>query len=591
MPAMPNAPHFSAETAPVMLHDLPARAAAVWPAAVALTLGDQGLTYGELQAQVVAVAGQLLRHGLARGARVAVYLDKRFETVVAGFAATAAGGVLVPVNPVLKPGQVGHVLRDAGAQVLVTSAARLPALREELAACAELRLVLVCEDAAVADDADTAWPAAPQRVAWAQLLLARPAEATGFQPGDAPGGAGLGQVQPEQDSKPADAADAADAGPLAPPLPRGCESDVAAIFYTSGSTGLPKGVVLSHRNLVAGAQSVAGYLENRASDVLLAVLPLSFDAGFSQLTTGFLVGARVVLLNHLFAADVIKAMAREGVTGITAVPPLYMQLAALDWPAAATARLRYFACTGGRMPPDALQRLRERAPLALPFLMYGLTEAFRSTYLPPAEVDRRPGSMGRAIPNVEILVLREDGSECAVDEPGELVHRGPLVAQGYWRRPAETAERFRPLPAALSAARAGLAQPELAVYSGDTVRRDAQGFLYFVGRRDEMIKTSGYRVSPTEVEACVAGSGLVQEVLAVGRAHASLGQAIVVAALPSERASGDETADTAALLAHCRAELPAYMVPAQVVWVRAPFPRNPNGKLDRQRWKAEHEFL
>jgi acyl-CoA synthetase (AMP-forming)/AMP-acid ligase II len=243
------------------------------------------------------------------------------------------------------------------------------------------------------------------------------------------------------------------------------------------------------------------------------------------------------------------------------------------------------------MPPDALQRLRERAPLALPFLMYGLTEAFRSTYLPPAEVDRRPGSMGRAIPNVEILVLREDGSECAVDEPGELVHRGPLVAQGYWRRPAETAERFRPLPAALSAARAGLAQPELAVYSGDTVRRDAQGFLYFVGRRDEMIKTSGYRVSPTEVEACVAGSGLVQEVLAVGRAHASLGQAIVVAALPSERASGDETADTAALLAHCRAELPAYMVPAQVVWVRAPFPRNPNGKLDRQRWKAEHEFL
>jgi acyl-CoA synthetase (AMP-forming)/AMP-acid ligase II len=241
------------------------------------------------------------------------------------------------------------------------------------------------------------------------------------------------------------------------------------------------------------------------------------------------------------------------------------------------------------MPPDALQRLRERAPLALPFLMYGLTEAFRSTYLPPDEVDRRPGSMGRAIPNVEILVLREDGSECAADEPGELVHRGPLVAQGYWRRPAETAVRFKPLPAALSSVRAGLAQPELAVYSGDTVRRDAQGFLYFVGRRDEMIKTSGYRVSPTEVETCVAGSGLVQEVLAVGRAHDALGQVIVVAALPSARASGDTAADTAALLAHCRAELPAYMVPTLVVWVQQPFPRNPNGKLDRLRWKAEHE--
>jgi acyl-CoA ligase (AMP-forming) (exosortase A-associated) len=553
MPALRDAPSLRNGFPPVLLHDLPSRAAALWPDSVALTLGEHGVAYRDLQAQVAAVAGQLVHHGLARGARVAVYLDKRFETVVASFAATAAGGVLVPVNPVLKPGQVGHILLDAGAQVLVTSAARLPALRGELAQCAELRLVVVCEDAA-GGDAITEWPDALQRVDWAQML----------EPGD--------PAQPQM-------------------AETGCENDMAAIFYTSGSTGLPKGVVLSHRNLVAGAGSVASYLDNRADDVLLAVLPLSFDAGFSQLTTGFLVGARVVLLNHLFATDVLKAMAREGVTGLTAVPPLYMQLAALDWPAGATERLRYFACTGGRMPPDALQRLREHAPRALPFLMYGLTEAFRSTYLPPAEVDRRPGSIGRAIPNVEILVLREDGSECAVDEPGELVHRGPLVALGYWRRPDETAARFRPLPAGLSPGREGLAQPELAVFSGDTVRRDAEGFLYFVGRRDEMIKTSGYRVSPTEVEACVAGSGLVQEVLAYGRAHEALGQAIVVAALRSAAASGNPATDTAALLAHCRAELPAYMVPAQVIWVQAPFPRNPNGKLDRLRWKAEHEQL
>ena len=550
---MRDAPSLHAGFPPVLLHDLPARAAALWPDAVALTLGDHGLVYRDLQAQVAAVAAQLLRHGLSRGVRVAVCLDKRFETVVASFAATAAGGVLVPVNPVLKPGQVGHILQDAGAQVLVTSAARLPALRGELAQCPDLRLVVVCDDAAVGGE-PTDWPDVLRRVAWAQML------------------------EPVEQRPPSVCKNV-------------CETDVAAIFYTSGSTGLPKGVVLSHRNLVAGAGSVASYLENRADDVLLAVLPLSFDAGFSQLTTGFLVGARVVLLNHLFAQDVLKAMAREGVTGITAVPPLYMQLAALDWSAGATERLRYFACTGGRMPLDALQRLRERAPKALPFLMYGLTEAFRSSYLPPAEVDRRPGSMGRAIPNVAIWVLREDGTECAVDEPGELVHRGPLVAQGYWRRPDETAARFRPLPTALSPGREGLAPPELAVYSGDTVRRDAEGFLYFVGRRDEMIKTSGYRVSPTEVEACVAGSGLVQEVLAVGRAHEALGQAIVVAALASAAASGDVAADTAALLAHCRAELPAYMVPAQVVWVQKPFPRNPNGKLDRLRWKAEHEQL
>ncbi len=553
MPAPRDAPSPQAGILPILLHDLPWRAAVLWPNSVALTLGDRGLTYRDLQAQVAAVAGQLLHHGLSNGARVAVFLDKRVETVVASFAATAAGGVLVPVNPVLKPGQVGHILQDALVQVLVTSTARLPALRGELAQCPDLRLVVVCEDAA-GGDSPADWPDALKRVTWAQML----------EPGD--------QTQ----------ALVAEAG---------CETDMAAIFYTSGSTGLPKGVVLSHRNLVAGAGSVASYLENRTDDVLLAVLPLSFDAGFSQLTTGFLVGARVVLLNHLFAQDVLKAMTREGVTGLTAVPPLYMQLAALDWPAGATERLRYFACTGGRMPLDALQRLRALAPRALPFLMYGLTEAFRSTYLPPTEVDRRPDSMGRAIPNVAIWVLREDGSECAVDEPGELVHRGPLVAQGYWRRPAETAVRFRPLPAALSPGREGVAQPELAVFSGDTVRRDAEGFLYFVGRRDEMIKTSGYRVSPTEVEACVAASGLVQEVLALGRAHEVLGQSIVVAALPSAAASGDAVADTAALLAHCRAELPAYMVPVRVIWVQAPFPRNPNGKLDRLRWKAEHEQL
>ncbi len=549
---MRDAPSLHAGLPPVLLHDLPARAAALWPTAVALTLSDQSLAYRDLQAQVTRVAGQLLRHGLTRGARVAVYLDKRFEAVVVSFAATAAGGVLVPVNPVLKPGQVGHILQDAGAQVLVTSATRLPALRDELVQCPDLRLVLICDDAA-GDGVLSEEAGALPCVAWARMLA----------PGD-----------------------------VLPPLVMGiCETDTAAIFYTSGSTGLPKGVVLSHRNLVAGACSVAGYLENQADDVLLAVLPLSFDAGFSQLTTGFLVGARVVLVNHLFAQDVLKAMTREGVTGLTAVPPLYMQLAALDWPTGATERLRYWACTGGRMPLDALQRLRERAPNALPYLMYGLTEAFRSTYLPPTEVDRRPGSMGRAIPNVQILVLREDGSVCAVDEPGELVQRGPLVAQGYWRRPVETAARFKQLPAALSPGRDGLAQPELAVFSGDTVRRDAEGFLYFVGRRDEMIKTSGYRVSPTEVEACVAGSGLVQEVLAVGRDHEALGQAIVVAALASSAASGNTTTDTAALLAHCRAELPAYMVPLQVVWMQQPLPRNPNGKLDRLRWKAEHEQL
>jgi acyl-CoA synthetase (AMP-forming)/AMP-acid ligase II len=243
--------------------------------------------------------------------------------------------------------------------------------------------------------------------------------------------------------------------------------------------------------MVAGAKSVASYLENDSGDTLLAALPLSFDAGFSQLTTAFHVGARVVLLNYLLPRDVIKAIEREGVTGLTAVPPLYIQLTQLPWPESITEHLRYFANTGGRMPRETLAALRRHLPKTRPFLMYGLTEAFRSTYLPPAEVDRRPDSIGKAIPNAEILVLREDGSPCAPNEPGELVHRGALVGMGYWNDPEKTAERYKPLPVNAPGREAGLVLPEIAVFSGDTVRMDEEGFLYFIGRRDEMMKTSG----------------------------------------------------------------------------------------------------
>jgi acyl-CoA ligase (AMP-forming) (exosortase A-associated) len=331
--------------------------------------------------------------------------------------------------------------------------------------------------------------------------------------------------------------------------------------------------------MVAGAKSVASYLDNQAGDTLLAALPLSFDAGFSQLTTAFHVGAKVVLLNYLMPRDVLKAMVREKVTGLTAVPPLYIQLAQLAWPAEIAEHLRYFANTGGRMPRDTLDLLRQRVPQAKPFLMYGLTEAFRSTYLAPEEVNRRPDSIGKAIPNAEILVLREDGSECAPNEPGELVHRGALVGQGYWNDAEKTAERYRLLPDGVGGRQAGLKLPEYAVFSGDTVRRDAEGFLYFIGRRDEMIKTSGYRVSPTEVEEVLYATRLVAECVAFGVDHATLGQSIqVIATAPA----GALALDVAALLAECRVRMPAYMLPAGVEAVSGPLPRNPNGKIDRK---------
>ncbi len=517
-----------------LLGDLVHRQARLRPQATALGGEGDAVDYAALSSALHRMAGWLAGVGVARGDRVAVYLDKRREFVVSCFGAGDVGAVFVPVNPVLKADQVAHILRDCDVTVLVTAGARLQSLAEVLPECPALRRVLLVDEA----PAGLALPASLPLHAWAEVEAA-----------PAPAGA-------------------------SPVL----DIDMAAILYTSGSTGRPKGVVLSHRNLVLGAQSVAQYLGNHPGDVLLAALPLSFDAGFSQLTTAFLVGAKVVLLNYLMPRDVLKALDREGVTGLTAVPPLYIQLTQLAWPEGAGRSLRYFANTGGRMPRETLDRLRERLPQAAPFLMYGLTEAFRSTYLPPQEVDRRPDSIGRAIPNAEILVLRDDGSLCDADEPGELVHRGPLVGMGYWNDAEKTAERYKPLPAGVGGREAGLPLPEYAVFSGDTVRRDAEGYLYFIGRRDEMIKTSGYRVSPVEVEELLYRSGLVGECAAYGLPHEQLGQCIEVVFSPPAGAD----ADADALLAFCRRHMPAYMVPARLCLVPGPLPRNPNGKIDRK---------
>jgi len=540
---LPFANDFSM-TESVLLSQLIAMSAQRSPNAIALTSGSASLTYAELDAGVSQFACGLMALGLARGDRVAIYLEKRFETVVASFGAPAVGGVFVPVNPLLKPDQVGFILQDCNVSVLVTSPDRLPLLADTLSQCPDLRHVVLTDATAGAPAAAALAGGRNQVHGWSALL-----------------------ASPSRSGH------------------RVIDVDMAAILYTSGSTGKPKGVVLSHRNMVAGAKSVASYLENDSSDVLLAALPLSFDAGFSQLTTAFHVGARVVLLNYLMPRDVLKAMEREQVTGLTAVPPLYIQLTQLEWSAAINDNLRYFANTGGRMPRETLTLLRQRVPKAKPFLMYGLTEAFRSTYLPPEEVDRRPDSIGKAIPNAEILVLREDGTPCGPDEPGELVHRGALVGQGYWNDAEKTAERYRLLSPDAPGRATGLQLPEYAVFSGDTVRMDAEGFLYFIGRRDEMMKTSGYRVSPTEVEEVVYATKLVGECVAFGVEHPSLGQAIQVVATPAAGYEGvavDIAALPPALLAECRSRMPAYMVPAGFEIVSGPLPRNPNGKIDRK---------
>ncbi len=509
-----------------LIHELILDAAYRYPDREALVYRQERLDYRQLALSTATLAKLYLNLGLKKSDRIAVYLEKRIEAVVALFGAAAAGGVFVPINPVLKPQQAEHILTDCNVRILVTSSDRLASLADILPNCPDLHTIIVI---------------GPNKLPDLRIAIV---------------------PWPEQtvDSK-------------LPPH-RTIGNDMAAILYTSGSTGKPKGVVLSHQNMIAGAHSVASYLCNNADDRILAVLPLSFDYGLSQLTTAFLSGACAVLMNHLLPRDIIRIIDKERITGLAAVPPLWTQLAQLDWSEAAGRSLRYFTNSGGAMPKTTLAALRARLPHVQPYLMYGLTEAFRSTYLDPEEVDRRPDSMGKAIPNAEILVVREDGSLCEPGEPGELVHRGALVSLGYWNDREKTAERFKPVPQSVQ----GLTLTEMAVWSGDTVKTDDEGFLYFIGRRDEMIKTSGYRVSPTEVEEVIYTTKMVSEVAALGITHPELGQCIVavVSIAPGEML------DTTELMMECKRRLPAYMVPAHILIHDSVLPRNPNGKIDRK---------
>jgi acyl-CoA ligase (AMP-forming) (exosortase A-associated) len=502
------------------------------PVSIALREGAREISYAALAQEISQAANLFLGLGLSRRDRVAVYMDKRIDTVVALFGGAAAGGVFVPVNPLLKAEQVVHILKDCNVRILVTTHERLESLRSVLPGCADLHCAVVVGDQMISPIEGL------HCVNWTERGSA----------------------------------------PQRPPY-RVIDGDMAAILYTSGSTGKPKGVVLAHRNLVAGAESVAQYLENRPEDRILSVLPLSFDYGLSQLTTAFRVGACAVLMNYLFPRDVIRAVQQEKITGLAAVPPLWVQLAQLDWPAGIDEHLRYITNSGGAMPTSTLTALRSKFPRTQPYLMYGLTEAFRSTYLPPEEVERRPDSIGKAIPNAEIMAVREDGTICSPGEPGELVHRGIHVALGYWNDLEKTAERYKPAPGQPS----GLPMPEMAVWSGDTVKTDGEGYFYFIGRRDEMIKTSGYRVSPTEVEEVVYSIGLVTEAAAIGIAHPVLGQAVVLVIYMDRQ---DESTSEV-LMAECKKQLPGFMVPARIItWVEA-LPRNPNGKIDRKKLGAE----
>lgn len=515
------------------LADLLSRAARLYPDRIALSCGEASLDYTALN-QAVARASAGFARLTDPGDRIAVFSDKRLDSVIAFFAAVQAGCLAVPINPLLKPAQATRIMADCSARLLVTTAGRFTLLAERLDTLPGLQEVVVLEG-----EPTVAGVAYGMRD-WASL---------------------------QQDS-----------GPAAPR--HTIDVDPAAILYTSGSTGAPKGVVLSHRNLLAGARSVAQYLSLCAEDRILGALSLSFDAGLSQVTTAIQAGAQCDLLTYTRPQLVANRCAELGVTVLTGVPPLWQDLAGCNWPQRARESLRLFANTGGHMPEPLLNRLRRLFPKAAPYLMYGLTEAFRSSYLDPAEVDRRPASVGKAIPGAELLVVDERGRPCAPGEKGELVHRGALVALGYWDRPKETAERFRPAPGRAR----GLCLSEPAVWSGDIAYRDEEGFLYIVGRRDGLIKTSGIRLSPTEVEDIVARSGFASEYVVLGLPSGGpQGDEIHLVVTPPD---GATQVDEAAMMLFLRREAPSYMLPRAIHHYRR-LPRTPNGKIDRPRLQAD----
>lgn len=482
--------------------------------APALILRGGILSFKDLRDRVGTMAAWLQSMVTEPGGRVASWAAKGELTCILPLAAARAGLVHVPINPLLKRAQAAHILADSGSALLVGTPSRLATL----------------EAGDVADHC--------RIVAEAEALeLAK----------------GTAALPPSS----------ADPG------------DLAAILYTSGSTGRPKGVMLSHANMWLGAESVASYLGLTSDDRTLAVLPLSFDYGQNQLLSSWYAGASVVPLDYLTPRDVMKAVERHDITTLAAVPPLWVQLVELDWPGEVAARVRRLTNSGGALTVDLVRALRTIFAEARLFPMYGLTEAFRSTFLDPQLVDRHPTSMGKAIPHAEILVITDDGHLAGDDEEGELVHCGPLVAQGYWQDAERTAERFKPAPAVSSFG-------GLAVWSGDRVRRSAEGLLYFLGRRDAMIKCAGNRISPQEVEEAALATGLVSEAVALGVPDPRMGQAVhlVVRAAP-----GAATAEQD-LPGRLMQDLPNFMQPKQIHW-RASLPISPNGKIDRAGLYAE----
>ena len=504
----------------MLVHEFLENSADRLPNKVALVCDGKRLTYGEIESHANQLANTLKAQGLKRGERVILYLPNCVELVIGIFAALKAGGVFVVVNPTTKYNKLVYIANNCEASALITQG-RQSAMTQQLAV---------------------------------QVPSLKMTFLTSPSPSDlpSPNSFALETVLTE--------------GLAERPQKINIDLDLACLIYTSGSTGEPKGVMSDHSNVVFATSSIIEYVGNQEDDIVIDVLPLSFDYGLYQLLMVFKFGGTLVLeKGFTYPAAILKRIQEERVTGFPGVPTIFAVLVQMDLGAYDLSSLRYLTNTAAALPPAHITRLRDKFPWAKLFSMYGLTETKRTLYLPPKQLDKRPGSVGIAIPGTEVWIEDEDGHRLGPGQTGELVVRGRHVMRGYWNAPELSAQRYRPGPI----------PGERVCYTGDLFRMDEEGFLYFVARKDDIIKSRGEKVAPKEVENVLYSLPGVKEAAVIGVPDPILGEAVKAFVV----VEGTELTE-ADVLRHCRANLEDLMLPKYVEFL-SELPKTSSGKIKK----------
>ena len=521
---------------PTLVHEWLCRSARCLPDKVALVCDDQRWTYRALDQRTDHLAVALVDQGVQRQDRVAVLLDNSAETVISLYGILKAGGVFIILAGSLKGAKLRYILENSGANILITHVSKAKVVKDALGENpGNHKLIWVGSSERMPDELSKS------SLSWDVIFSSFTGEIA----------AGKKNCQ----------------------LPHCVDVDLATLIYTSGSTGDPKGVMSTHHNMISAARSIIQYVGNVEDDIILDVLPLSFDYGLYQVIMAFMFGGTVVLEKSiLYFHTILERIAQEKVTGIPIVPTIVAILLKLqDLTQYDFSSLRYITNTGAALPVEHIRRLRSMFPQVTMFSMFGLTECKRVSYLPPEELDRRPSSVGKAMPNCEVFVVDEDGNEMPPGETGELIIRGSNVMQGYWKDPKMTAKTYRD----------GQYPSGRILYSGDYFRRDEQGYLYFLGRKDDMIKSKGERISPKEVENNISAMEGVAEVAVLGLPDEIFGQAIKAYIVPAP----DVELAEKQVLKYCAANMETFMVPKYIEFMDS-LPKTPNGKIDKKQLKS-----